>query len=401
MGRLATLGAETNDTLLEGYTAVGALTMVTNIVRSGTRAFKADSGAGNAVAYIGIASGGAVQGYLRSYIYIPSASGLPTTTALIYTPAVSTTAGFGIKMTTTGTLQLFNLGTGTQIGSDSVALTTDAWHAVTMYSTTGVGATDEATLWLDEALVASATGLDTSFDGNQQLDGLGWRSAPGANKVMYIDDVTFNDETGADQNTIPPANKLVLLLPISDNARASLWTGGVGGTTSLFDAVNNTPPIGTATETNLTQIEHAGGAAGTTDAYDANMTSYATAGLVTGDTVNVVEFQEVDGEDIATGTKKLSFSVVSNPAIASPGQVSAGNDIGALGTYSSNWATRQGQGRTYNPSVTLATSPVMRVTRPETASRVASVCFMGIYVDYSPAVATTNKPRRTLLGVGV
>jgi len=103
-----------------------------------------------------------------------------------------------------------------------------------------------------------------------------------------------------------------------------------------------------------------------------------------------VSFMESDGEDIATGTKLLNFEVISNPAIASPGNVTAGDNAGALGTYPTAWTDRLHQSPTYNPTVDLQASPVMRVRRPETASRVASVCFMAMLVDYTPGMSPSR-----------
>jgi hypothetical protein len=129
------------------------------------------------------------------------------------------------------------------------------------------------------------------------------------------------------------------------------------------------------------------------------MTSYAVAGIVAGDLINAIRYFIVHGEDVATGTKLLNFSLVSNPAAASGiANFTAGNDAGLLGTYGALWTT------TYNtivasPSVAVGTSPVMRVVRPETATRVASVCFMGMYVEYTPAVAASLVPRHRQRGL--
>jgi hypothetical protein len=46
------------------------------------------------------------------------------------------------------------------------------------------------------------------------------------------------------------------------------------------------------------------------------------------------------------------------------------------------------------PTVTLGTAPVMRITNSTASTRIADVCFMGIYVDYTAAVvaAATTVP---------
>lgn len=391
MARLFMTGGEAQDLtpnaggpFVDGIKAGSINTFDTGTVRSGARSFKFDAGAGNSIGHAK-AELSCVTGrsyFFRCYVNIPAN---PSAQVQIMEIDNNTHLAFTVKLTTSGTLLLWDEVAGVQVGSASAALALNTWHLVELRTLIGTGAIDEGELRLNGAQVAVTT---TANVGNIAPFSFrwGWIQAPGANKVIYFDDVAINDDQGTNQNTWPGEGKVVLLLPISDNARDTLWTGGSGGTTNLFDAVDNTPPTGTATETNTTQIEHAGGAAGTTDRYDANMTTYATAGIASGDTINAIYFIEVDGEDIATGSKLLNFEVLSNPAIASPGDVTAGDNVGALATYPLNWVARRSS-PVYNPSVTVGTSPVMRVRRPETASRVASVCFMGMYVDYTPSAA--------------
>jgi hypothetical protein len=42
---------------------------------------------------------------------------------------------------------------------------------------------------------------------------------------------------------------------------------------------------------------------------------------------------------------------------------------------------------TETPTVTLGTAPVMQITQVTASTRVAIVCFVGMYVDYTPAAA--------------
>jgi hypothetical protein len=282
-----------------------------------------------------------------------------------------------VRLTSAGTLAVYVGTPGTLIGTSS-ALNLNQWYWIGVRNTTG---TSVVYLQIDGADAVTGTAVASGSSGLY-----GCTNTEASALDIYLDDII-----GDDAGFLAPS-KVALLVPISDNARAALWTGGAGGTTNLFDAVNNTPPIGTATETNLTQIEHAGGAAGTTDAYDANMTTYAAAGINTGDTVLGITFFIAHGEDIATGTKLLNFSLASNPVQATTlANFAAGNDPGALGTYPTNWFVTY-NGLIVSPSVTVGSSPVMRVTRPETASRVASVCFMGMYVAWTPAAATKAPP---------
>lgn len=398
MGRLWTAGAESGSALSENVILSTNATISTTKARSGSRSFKCDSTAGNTVATVEHAT--TLAAYVRGYFLFDNLPGA-TVRIIRIIGETGASATVSARLTAAGKLQLWNdTGTPAQIGSDSAAtISADGttWYRIELYFKEGGASLDEAELRLDGVTVSSTSAVEISGDTGFYAM-LGWIDVPGASKICYVDDVALNGTAGADQNSWPGSGKIVNLIPISDNARAAKWTGGALGTTNLFDAVNNTPPIGTATETDLTQIEHSGGAAGTTDAYDANMTTYTTAGLVTGDTVKVIQLVAAHGEDIVTGAKLLAFSVVSNPAIASSGNVTAGDATpDALGTYPTEWGIHRGT-TTYNSTPTFGTSPVMRSLRPETATRVASVCYMAMVVEYQPAVApSANLPNPIMM----
>jgi len=360
-------GFETNDisTGLLEIPGTGC-TFDTTIVRTGTYSGKVVPTSGVSCRFqLAFMVGTAGVAFLRFYIRVTAR---PATTARLIHGQISASST-SLRLNPDGTVAYYQ--NTTLIGTSTIALTdTTRWYMLEIRTLDGTSVT---VLQIDG--VPQVTGSPSSWTLSSQL---------GADDTVADTYTAYFDDVAWDTAAFPGPGKAVLLRPISDNARAALWTGGVGGTTNLFDAVNNNPPIGTATETDLTQIEHAGGAAGTTDAYDANMTSYTTAGMGASDTVNSISFFIVHGEDSGTGTKLLNFSLVSNPTQASSlANFTAGGDVGALGTYGSNWTMRV-NGIISSPSVTLGTSPVMRVVRPETAARVASVCFMGMYVDYTP-----------------
>lgn len=372
-------------------TVTGTVTRDTSKQRSGRGCYKCDSGAGNAAASLtswssGFSSGANKVLYIRAYFCFDQ---LPSSTVkIVESPSVAS-----VRLTSGGKLQLFNDNSNTQVGSDSAAtIAADGatYYRVELALTLNAGATQTAAmeLRLDGTTVASTTGLTiATIPGGISY---GWIAAPGASKVLYIDDLKNNDSTGAANNTWPGNGKIILMFPISDNARGA-WTGGAGGTTSLFDAVNNIPlgGVAEASATNTSQIKNRTTTNPTN--CDLNLDSYTGAGLVAGDTVNYVELWANHGEDPATGTKAGTVTIVSNPAGSAGGSFNYGDDAGLQGTYIGNWRWTNSLASTSKvdgPSVTLGTAVVVRITCTSgaTGSRSASCDFLGMIVEYTPLV---------------
>src|SRR5262245_17483984 len=264
MARLHTCGFEGRDVVatgtgLDGVSRVGSagMSVDTATVRSGAAALKLDSGAGNIATNAGFNATIALPAtlYGRAYLRFTSLPGSTVPVARF----VGTGNAASARLSSGGKLQLFNDVAGTQIGSDSAAtLTTGVWYRIELSLLSASGTADAVELRLDGTTVASGSGLALN-DATTVGFAAGWVAAPGANLVSHLDDYALNDSTGASQNSWPGDGKVVALLPTADNARASLWTGGAGGTTSLFEAVNNAPPVGvaSASATNTSQVEHA------------------------------------------------------------------------------------------------------------------------------------------------
>lgn len=188
-----------------------------------------------------------------------------------------------VRLNTDGTIELWVAvsGVGLQLqGSASVVALDDntSWYRVELYTLQSASAgQDLAELRLDGVTVATWQGTLTETIGPNEFH-TGWVTTPGAtSKTIYVDDVALNYDSGSDQSSWPGPGNVVMLLPESDSQVGS-WTAGAGGTSSLFDAVNNTPPIGTATETNLTQIESADSSGNNaTDEYRPNLTNWYAA----------------------------------------------------------------------------------------------------------------------------
>lgn len=362
---------------ISGPGSSGSVSIESSIVRTGAKSLKVNPASG-AAGWWEAASGeqASTDAYHRFYVRLTV---LPASSRQLW----GDLASWHIKINSSGTLSLFDGATSKGTSLQSLTDTTK-WYRVELF----IGISSQEIRIEGTTEVSASDSITIAY--NMRF---GSEDTVAATYTAYFDDYA------RDSSTFPGEGSVALLIPISDNARDTLWTGGVGGTTSLFDAVNNTPPIGTATETDLTQIEHAGGAAGTTDRYDANMTTYSTAGITAAHVIKTLYPFMWTGEDIATGNKILTFEIFSNPAVGSGhANFNVAPSSGALGTWPTGWWMASGP-ITSSPSVTLGTSPVMRVIRPETVSRVASVCFMGIYVEYAPVSSTRKFQRSSILGV--
>ncbi len=395
MARLWTSGAEVSlvTTGPDGNPQGGNVpTRDTGTKRTGNASYKSDTGAGSADSYMSTPTAlwSAVAGkivYFRAYFLftaLPSANGF-----------IATIGAASVRVTTAGKLQLINF-PATQIGSDSVdTIATSQWYRIELALTYDGTATSfsAAELRMDGTTVASSSGLSLTVD---TAANWGWPVSPAANSVVYADDVAVNDSTGAANNTWPGSGKVIMMCPISDNNRGA-WTqgAGAGGTTNLWDAVNNTPPVGVAdaSATATTQIKNRT----TTNPsnYDGNLDTYTNAGVGTADTVNSIQVWTVTGEDPATGTKAGTVSMVSNPAIGTA-SFNFGNDAGTQGTYLGLWFWSK-TAISEAPSVTKGSAPVIRITCTSgaTAARSASCCFLGAYVDYTPGATGSLLPGNT------
>jgi hypothetical protein len=378
---------------------VGTISRDTTIKRSGTSSRSHTRGASFGLVYTTQSWGtrGLFGYYARMYFRV---NALPSSTArIMYMQESAGGALAGARLTAAGKIQLFNeTGSPAQIGSDSAAtVTTDTWYRLELYVKTAAGATDACELRLDGVSVASGSGLSLSENQIIRLF-MGWVNDAGANgRTFWIDDVAVNDDQGATNNTWPGEGSIVYLDPTADSALTGSWTAGAGATTSLFDAVNNVPAAGLAagSATNTSQIKNTN-TADTTGNYDATMQSYTTAGLLSTDTITLL--QPVAQHGTSAGVNVTGgLRVVSNPAEAEE-SFSIGRGV-AIGTYPTQWATWWGAAIN-SPSVTLGTQPVMRVGRRGVQAAEAHICGMRIAVEYTSGAAAGTGTRMMLLGVG-
>lgn len=274
----------------------------------------------------------------------------------------------------------------------TAALSLNTWYCLEFLSSSS--STSQVRLKLTNlttgVLVSSITTASTSTFFPQV--GAGDTAAP--TYTLYIDDYV------TDNAAFPGVGYVFLMVPTSDNARAAKWTAGTSGTTNLFDAVNNLPPAGKVSpQTTTSAITHAGGGAGNED-YDANFSTYSSLGVGAADVIAGMQTVFVHAEDIATGTKTLTWGIKSNPTGSFETNVSAGGDVGAAGAYPTNWTVSRGA-MIATPTVTISGSPIMSARRPLTESRLADVAFMGIYVDYTPTIVAFIARNPLVLGQSI
>lgn len=341
------------------------------IKRTGSWSLKCAAVSGTASS---LALSATLQPFNRFYVRFTA---LPATTARRFFGATGA-GNVNLKIRSDGKVEFYN--NVTLIGTSTTALTdTTAWYLIEIRSSDG----------------ASVSVLD--IDGVSQVTGSpsSWTTGGtfGATLDTVADTFTCYYDDWASGNSAIGAGAVVLLVPTADNAGGTGWTLGTG--TALggngFAAVDNEPPVGVAdlaVGSDPKQIRNASANANTS--YDATMTTYTVAGVPAGAIVNFLDPMVWTAAPVTTSAKAGTVGVVSNPTIANVA-LGAGGTAGAFwsgvtgGTFPTGWKLSHGT-LTYAPSVVFATAPVMRITQVTSSTRIAVVCAMAIYVDFTAAL---------------
>jgi hypothetical protein len=326
--------------------------------------------------------------YCRAYFKVGA---LPGAARCVVIGAGNTTPPH-VNLHTDGTLYL-EVGT-VQQGGFSASINDGAWHRVELMCTTGaVNVTTAGELRLDGVSVSTWSG---SAGANPNFN-VGLNVNPGANAVLYVDDLALNDSTGTAQNSWCGEGRIVLLKPVADNARGVNWTAGGGATTNLWDAVNNTPPVGTTSPgSNTSQVRNV--VSDTTGNYDAQLQSYTAAGIPGGQLVTVVHpMWNLSGTATGTGVRLMS-----NPVGGAESTVAVNQ---TAGSWPNSWLWQAPAGQIiYNPTVDFATGPVMRVGKRQASVNECSCDFMGLFAEYVPSpifVGYVGPARTVVRGIAV
>ena len=404
MARLFTCGFETTPITaanelsysFEG-TVTGTVTRDTTIKRTGDASRKCDTGAGNALAYSfhtwvnqDLSTSLGIGWYFRVYFRVES---LPSSSTNMFLRLASADAATfcAARLLTTGQVALVGSAAVTQVGSASTTVVVPGeWYRVEIYGKAASGANDEAALRLNGELVASTAGQTWSENGIDRGYS-GWSQVPGANNVIYLDDMALNDDQTAPNHSWPGPGSIIYLDATADSAVGGSWTAGAGATTNLFDAVNNNPPSGvaaaSATDTSQIKNDSAGDTSGN---YDVTMESYTAGGVPSNAVIRLVTAVVQHGRD-GVANVAGALQVLSNPV--GPEELFNWGRGANIGTYPSAWTTRWSRA-IQDPVVVRDTAPVVRVGKRNSVIS-PHICGIRMAVEYTQGANARTVPMRS------
>ena len=391
MARILTLTWESNQSgsnSTEGITTATGVTINTNtdFVRTGTASAKV-SWADYANARLGsiLFSSSTSDALMRIPVYVTA---LPEGNMDIASFSDGAGDAISLKVTAAGLLRLDSGATWNV--STTGAVTVGAWNDIQIRLRRSTSDS------LHEIVLNGETVTDTTNDtSTSNINGIKLGHGGGGilANTIYFDDVAVNNLSGGSENTYPDKDgKCDILLPVSDNSIGD-WTAGAGATSNLFDALDNTPPLGVATgsETNTTNVRYVTGASAD---LDINVETYSSIGIASIDTIKFVEALVRHGEVSGSLTKGGTLTTVSDPAQGSSDTFNYGNDLGTHEDEIGSWRTKRGAIQ-YSPSVTIGNNPVLRVG--VSSGNDVDVDFLGLLVEWVPWSAA-GETQQMLIG---
>lgn len=249
MARIVFGGFEHNSTAntdeVDVIAVPGAISIDSGTVRSGSYSLKVASTANQpVVSFNGNLSNQSTEAYIRVYMYISSMPNANCAVLGFRNTGVSNRCR--ILLTSTGTLRLVQTG-GTQVGSDSAALSTNTWYRLELKNDASTNpGTIEARYTACDASGVDPGGAGTTIaSGADSLQGTWGRMAIGAYAVnntgtLYFDDYAFNDTTGSNQNSWCGSGKVIRLKPNGAGISNTFETqvGGTAGSANNYTRVN-------------------------------------------------------------------------------------------------------------------------------------------------------------------
>ncbi|MFK0062621.1 hypothetical protein ACIQTN_25765 [Streptomyces werraensis] len=293
MARLWTCGFELQSVTagVEVAAVNGTPAISTTVRRAGSAALRCNPTAGTQYVEHHLDAGTVKRTLHRFYLRIGT---LPSADCNIYGIGQSGYFPGLVRLTTTGAIVLRDGFTSANLGSPTAPLTVGRWYRIELDYTDVAGTAGSVTGafkgYLDGVLFADT--LCSNINGWSRIRA-GVQSA--ATTDIYIDDIAVNDTTGSVQNGLPGPGCVVHLRPDSAGD-ATGWTTTVGGTAN-WQRVSEVTPNDATTYNSTT-------AAGTTATDDFNLTSAASAGIGSGDTIKLVQ---VGGRIGSTATTAASL----------------------------------------------------------------------------------------------
>jgi hypothetical protein len=368
MSRLFTCGWETGTYAESGGSGAGG-SPVTSPVRSGNFAGQFNAQALHAVVPNTLTVT-ARNYYVKAWIRFPAA---PSAAMPIIWSGDGVSTGVTVRANTDRTLSLVR---GSTVAATSAALAVDTWHLVRFRFKHVSGTNDEGELIVNGIAIGSFTATANHDAAPQVVIG---RFATGT-YTIYMDDVAVNDDQGANENSWPDDNGVVVLLkPTADSAVGGSWLAGGSNSTGLWDALNNTPPVGVAF-TSATPTSQIIDAANDGASYDATLETYASR--LTG-TIKLIKVAAFTGPGGAV--QQFGLTGVSNPVIAE--LAPATPTASAVGTFPSSWGPMKGN--VYYGDIAAGnrgTAPVVRIRKVTSTTDRSHCCLLGLMVEYVPSV---------------
>lgn len=377
MARLLTTGFESQSAFVEGISLGGAFS--TANPRSGLVHIRATGLSGGSFSISGALG---TTYYGRAAIYL---SALPASLATLLQFNFSGGA-VTLSVLSDGSLRVSSA--ATLFTSAAGVVSAGAYSVVELAIRTAAGASDYVEMRLNQSSLYSDSALSIT---DNTVTSFAFGSSDGT-VTVDTDDVAVNDSSGANQNSWPGNGRVVILHPVSDGGAigADSWLAGAGGTTNLWDAVNNTPPVGVieTSATNTSQIKC--DTPSTNRTYSPVTQTYTAAGVGASDTVRVTQALVVHGEGVTTGTKAGTVGASANPADGSTTSFNFGNDAGQATTFPTLWALARGP-LIYNSSVTKGTGATLALTQ-NTNTRNGDACYLALLVEFEPAGGAPPDP---------
>lgn len=295
------------------------------------------------------------------------------------------------------------------------ALALNTWYAIEL--DVGYNNNQDSRVFVDGVEWASRTGSGITFDPVTSMSPQVWFGTSGAGSTftptadVYYDDILLYNTAlypGVATPSPTPGWTTHMSLPTADFNRGS-WVAGAGGTTNLWEAINNVPPLGSATQTDLINIETNVANA----VYEGTFQSYSAAGVPADHTILGVIPVVNDAQDTTTGSPKAGWTSLSS----NPVGINASSDSANLlhfglpngltgttvanpeGTHPSGWGTHFGD-YVDSPTVVRA-DPIRAKVGNSNQTRLVLVDFFGIAIASEPPPASATKSASDTTSVGV